>query len=509
MNPPEPTSLRSPAPRAPWIGYGAAVVACALTAGIASLLTSAFDLANIVMLFLLAVVLVAVGFGRGPGVLASFLSVALFDFFFVPPTLSFTVADVQYLLTFGVMLVVALIIAHLTAGLKNQAHEASIREQQTRALYEMSRELAGALATIQVAEIVQNFVATIGADATLVLLDRNGAIAHSSDLPQRGFGHDRRSMDASARSGEFAAFDGVGYFPVKTRERVHGVLAITFGGHPALLQEHRELLDTVASLCAIVVERLHYVEVADTHELAVQDERLRSSILSALSHDIRTPLTALTGLADSLTMSKPTLPERQLELASAIRSQAMRLSELVSNLLDMAKLNAGVIRLRKEWQPLEEVIGSSLALLAPSLGQRNVRISLPSDLPLLQFDSVLIERVFCNLIENAAKYSPEGTEIVIAASNDGNHVRITVCDQGAGVPVIERDRIFAMFVRGERESSRPGVGLGLAICRAIVGAHDGTIRVEETADGSACFAFTLPKGNPPAIVAEPLPVGHA
>ena len=493
--------------------YSLAFVACAVTTAVAAPLSEYFDLANIVMLFLLTVLLVAVRLGRGPAVVAAFLSVALFDFFFVPPQLSFAVNDVQYLLTFAVMLAVALITGQLTAGLRQQAELASIKEQRTRALYEMARELAGALTTGQVAEISRRFLHdVVHAQAALLLPDKNGQLRAAED------DNDARSRWIEPRMA-LIAFENtactdldaprpVGYFPLKAPTRVRGVLAVASPGEDtALLHEHRELLETVASLIAIAVERLHYVEVANSAQVQMVSERLRSSILSALSHDLRTPLTALVGLADSLTVAKPPLPDQPRETAEAIRDQAIRLSGMVGNLLDMARLNAGDVKLRKEWQLLEEVIGSSIKLLERSLVDHPVSVHLPPELPLLEFDAVLIERVFCNLLENAAKYSPAGSPIGISARRLDAAVEVAVCDQGPGISAGQGPDIFEMFVRGARESAKPGVGLGLAICRAIIEAHGGSISAGNQAGSGACFVFTLPTGSPPVIETEELAPG--
>jgi two-component system sensor histidine kinase KdpD len=270
----------------------------------------------------------------------------------------------------------------------------------------------------------------------------------------------------------------------------------------AALDDLRPLLENAASLAAIAVERLHYAEVARDTEVKMMAERLRASILSALSHDLRTPLTSLVGLADSLALAKPPLPQRQAEAAAALREQGLRLSRMVANLLDMARLQAGEARLRKEWQPVEEVIGAAIKLLEGSLVDHPVRVDLAPDLPLLEFDAVLMERVFCNLIENAAKYSPAGTAIDIAVTREGAMAGIAVCDRGPGIAADRRERIFDLFVRGDTESATPGVGLGLAICRTIVEAHGGSIAAAERPGGGACFRFTLPLGEPPQVEPE-------
>jgi len=262
------------------------------------------------------------------------------------------------------------------------------------------------------------------------------------------------------------------------------------------------LVNAVSSLLAIAVERLHYVEVAQATEVEMTSERLRNSILAALSHDVRTPLTALVGLADSLALYRPALPAPARELAEAVREQATRMNGMVSNLLDMARLQSGRVKLAKEWQLLEEVVGASLQLLAPALGGREVHVDLPKDATLIEFDAVLIERVLCNLLENAAKYSPEQSSIAITARLADGFAWISVLDRGCGFPAGRHEELFGMFVRGSPESSAPGAGLGLAICRAIVDAHGGTIRAANGADGGAEVTFTLPLGSPPRIEEE-------
>ncbi len=295
------------------------------------------------------------------------------------------------------------------------------------------------------------------------------------------------------------------YLPLRASMRIRGVLAVRFAEtSPEPSAESSALLEALASLVAVAVERLHYVEVAQASEVRMLTERLRSSILSALSHDLRTPLTALVGLADTLFLVKPALPPTALETAQALHEQAERLAGLVGNLLDMARLNAGQVTLRREWQPLEEVVGASIKLLGSALNAHPLKLELPADLPLLEFDAVLIERVLCNLLENAAKYAPSGSAIDLQAQVRGDAVEIGILDRGPGFPALQRDELFEMFVRGASESGKPGTGLGLAISKAIVEAHGGRIAAENRPDGGACISFTLPRGTPP-VVEEELP----
>jgi two-component system, OmpR family, sensor histidine kinase KdpD len=483
--------------------HALAAAACLLTALVATPLRHYFDLVNIVMLFLLTVFLVAVRLGREPAILASFLNVALFDFFFVPPRLTFAVADTQYLLTFAVMLAVALVTGHLAASLKTQAEIARLREQRTRALYEMAKTLSGALTVNQVFEVAQKFVLEIMRGHCQILLpDAHGALRELS-ANQVWYEPHVAEMAYHGESRPMRDSDGVCYCPLAGSTQPRGVLVVgAVDGNP-FAHEQSELLHALSSLLAIAVERIHYVEVAQQAQVDMASERLRNSILSALSHDLRTPLTVLVGLADSLALGGG-LNTRQLEAAATIRDQSLRLNGLAENLLDMVRLHSDRIRLRREWQPLEEVVGAAIKLLEQTLSGHAVSVRLPADLPLLEFDAVLMERVLCNLLENAAKYTPPATPIEIAAAVVGDMAEICVRDHGSGIPQQRQQQIFDMFVRGTPESSLPGVGLGLAICKAIVEAHGGTIHVTNHPQGGAEFVFSLPLGVPPQLVEEPL-----
>ena len=503
-----------------YLPYAWALLACIATALVATPLLPYFDLANIVMIFLLTVVLLGVKFGRGPAVLAAFVSVASFDFFFVPPRFSFAVSDVQYLLTFAVMLVVGLITGQLTAGLRFQARVAAHREGRSRALYEFSRDLSSALLTEQVVEITRSAIEReFRARAELYVLDLDdklhlpapGVPAANGTADGTATGVDSATAQWSFNRGQPA---GMGtdtlpgsaflYLPLKAAMRTRGVLAIQPRSRRILMiPEQRRQLETFATLVAIALERVHYVEVAQNATVRIESERLRNSLLSAMSHDLRTPLAALYGLADTLALAPPGLSKPQKEIADAIRDETRRMNALVANLLDMARIQSGEIRLNLQWQPVEEVVGSALQAARAALGGRAVKTELAPDLPLVSFDAVLIERVLVNLLENAVKYAPGRTPdepaITIAAQVRGREMQISVSDQGPGVPAGQEEAIFEKFTRGERESATPGIGLGLAICRAIVEAHQGRIWVDTAYLSGARFCFTLPLGTPPEL----------
>jgi two-component system sensor histidine kinase KdpD len=290
------------------------------------------------------------------------------------------------------------------------------------------------------------------------------------------------------------------YLPLVAPMRTRGVLAIEPEHRRWLLvPEQRQQLDTFAALAAIALERVHYIEVAQDALVNMESERLRNSLLAALSHDLRTPLTSLVGLSESLAGSKPALSDAQLDVAQSLHDEALRMSALVTNLLDMARIQSGEVKFNLEWHALEEVVGSALRASGSMLKHHVVNTRLAADLPLVRFDAILLERVLCNLLENAAKYTPAGSKITIAAELHGARVNVTVYDNGPGLPQGREEAVFEKFTRGERESAKPGVGLGLAICRAIIEAHGGTIQACASPAGGAAFVFSLPLGTPPAM----------
>lgn len=492
-----------------WHGYVVALIVCGVVTLLAMPLADMLQPTNIVMLFLLAVVGVALRYGRGPALLAAFAGVALFDFFFVPPQFTFAVADSRYYLaTFAVMLVVALVVGQLTAGLKVQAEAAMERERRMHALYEMARDLSAALVVEQVAEIGARFLnAEFGVKSALLVADDADRL---QVMPGATVEVDMGVAQWTFERGE-AAGRGTGtlpaslclVLPLKATMRLRGVLAIEPHASGLFTPDERRLLDTCASLLAISIERIHYIDVARQATVQMESERLRNSLLSAISHELRTPLAALVGLADALHMAQPTPTGQQGELILSIRNSALRMNALVNNLLDMVRLESGAVKLNRQWQPLEEVVGSALAACSTLLREHQVKVDLPSELPLLHLDSVLIERVLIVLLENAAKYTPNGTPIEITARLGDNAVTLIVDDSGPGLPRGRENAIFEKFERGRNDGTTPGVGLGLAISKAIMQAHGGTIQGETRAQGGARFVLTFPCGEPPADDGSP------
>jgi two-component system sensor histidine kinase KdpD len=518
-------------PDAPAPGDGAtrrdhlwAVVWCAGATALSALAFPWFDVVNIAMLFLAAVVGVALRHGRGPAALASVLAVAAFDFFFVPPRLSFAVSDVQYLLTFLVLLSVGLVIGQLTAGLREQAQVAVQRENDARTLYELARELSAALMPDQIISIASRFLrAAFDANSAFFLVSPEGRLLPPvSDVEQHDTGARTDSIDRVLAEWVFDHGQPAGtgthtlpgstvlYLPLKAPMQTRGVLAVEPAVSRAFAQPAlRRQVDVFCTLIAIAIERLHYVEVAQQALLSMESERLRSSLLAAVSHDLRTPLTSLIGMAETMQRSDLGLAPSLAETVAAMLEQAKRMRTMVVNLLDMAKLQGREVRMSKEWQSVEELVGASLAAMREALEHHRVVVADLSRVPLVECDAVLIERVLCNLLENAAKYTPAGTEIRLSAAAVDGEIRIAVEDDGPGVPKGKERQIFEKFTRGERESATAGVGLGLAVCEAIVQAHGGRIWVEPAqrpdrpgGQAGARFLVALPRGNPPAVEPE-------
>ncbi|RQO71139.1 two-component system sensor histidine kinase KdbD [Aquitalea sp. FJL05] len=487
-------------------GYLAALLACLLTTGLASLLTPYFEPSNVVMVYLLGVVLVAVRFGRGPGVLASLLAVATFDFFFVPPRMSFSVSDTQYLLTFAVMFAVALIISQLAARLRFEATIATYRERRTRALYDLGRELAGALTASQIIDIAVSRLQPLF-NASIVLFTPNSneeLRAENDSHAQADPGVAQWVYDKQQPAGlgtQTLPANTMLYLPLKAPMRNRGVLAVLPEQlDQVFLPEQQRLLETCAAQIALALERVHYVEVAQDAIVAMESERLRNSVLAVISHDLRTPLTTLVGLSSILATGQVDAA-KQADIAQSIQEESLRMNHLVTNLLDMAKLQSGV-QLNREWQLLDDVVGSAVRACQRSLQQHQLQIELPSGLPVLEYDAVLIERVLVNLLENAAKYTPHGSHIALSARGEGATMRVCVQDDGPGLPPGQEQKLFDKFSRGNSESTTPGVGLGLAICRSIVEAHGGTIQAANLKPHGAAFSFTLPVRAMPALPGE-------
>jgi two-component system sensor histidine kinase KdpD len=443
-----------------WGSLALATGACALTTLVALWLVHYFDPPNLVALFVLNVVVISLRLGRVAAIWAALLSVASFDFFFIPPLLSFAMSDTQYLFSFALTLVIAWVTSAVGSRLRADARIARAGERREAAVARVARDLSGAGESEQIVAICRETIAPLfEAKVALILPDSTDRLLLSKEgefgdlsVAQWAYDHGQRAgLGTSILSAAKAL-----YLPLKAPIRCRGVLAIQPQNQTSLDgPDNKRLLEACCSSIALALERIHFAGVAQETLVRMEGERMRNSLLSAVSHDLRTPLTAIRGLAETLEATD--LPQNeQTEVASAIRHQAEELQQLVTNLLDVARMQSAGVRLDKQWHPLDEIIGSALSRLGPALSKREVRTELPSDLPLLEVDASLFERVLINLLDNTLKYTPPDAKILIGAKAVGPSMYCFVEDNGPGLPPGDPEQFFKPFVRGQKGISHLG-----------------------------------------------------
>ncbi len=516
-----PAPPRLPARNSHWPAYLKALAVVGLTTVFCLQISGMFERTNVVMIYLLGTVFVAARFGRGPSILASVLGVALFDFLFVPPVHSFTVSDTQYLITFGVMLTTALVISQLTARGKRQASVARQRERRTAELYALSRELARRRSIEELSKfLVRHVLASVDGEAAVLLPDADGKIRDPGGFCDRGaerassglahmpvpgndLGIAQWTFDHRQKAGlgtDTLASAAAIYLPLNALKRCIGVLGLRPREPRQLtVPEQMHLVEALVNQAAVAMERVQLAQAAQDAGIQVESERLRNTLLNAISHDFRTPLATIIGSGTTLRDSAPgTLDAAQrATLLDTLLHEAQRMNRLMGNLLDLGRLSEAGTELRRDWVAIDELVGAVLGRLRDVLAQHPVSLTLPDEPPLLRADEVLIEQVLSNLLENAARHTPSGTPIGISARVAGASLEVVVRDHGPGLPPDEIDRVFDKFHQAAPERAQSGFGLGLAICKAIIEAHGGTIIARNAAGGGAEFAFTLPLPDRP------------
>ena len=487
-----------------WAYFGALGVTIISTL-LAYLMLGSFELANLIMVFLLGVVFIATRFGRGPSIFASFLVVAIFDFFFVQPYFSFSVNDSQYLVTFIAMLTVGILISNLMANVSSQAKVASHRERRALVLYAMSRDMtAGQNEEEILRSAVHHLYTEFSSQNVILFPDSNGRIIYPSSpsLPESLHAADlsvaQWVMDHNEIAGQgthtLPGAEAV-YFPLSIKTSTLGVLVLLpVNLRRIFLPEQKKLLETFLGQIAQAISRVRLTEQARTAQVEIEAERLRNSLLSSISHDLRTPLNTIVGSASTLVEEDQALQaEDKLELCRAIYDEGLRMASLVNNILDMAKLDAGAVEINKQDTPLEEIIGMVLTRLQKRLTGRQVTVKLPPGMPMIYADALMIEQVLINLLENVLRYTPEQSPIDISAKTSETTIDIAITDQGPGIPTGLEDKLFEKFYRVHHEAAQSGVGLGLSICKAIVMAHGGSIHAQNRPEGGAVFSFSFPQ----------------
>ncbi|MBN1957592.1 MAG: DUF4118 domain-containing protein, partial [Desulfuromonadales bacterium] len=461
---------------------------------------------------LLGIMLTASRLDRGPTLLATLLSVAAFNFLFIPPLYTFTVEDVRYFVTFAVMFTVAFVISRLTWRVREQAERAQQRERRTAALYRLSRELAHVEGRERLSAIaVRHLSEVFSCQAVILVPDDQGALSPPS-TGRHPFALDQKERGVAQWAFEHRQKAGLGtstlpgvralYLPLIAAAKTIGVVGLLPGlATEPFTPEQTHALESFANQTAMALERAFLAEESQRALLKIETEALRNTLLSSVSHDLRTPLAAITGAGTTLLQSEKLLDaESRKELVQTIVEESEHLNRIIRNVLDMTRLESGAIKINREWQSLEEIVGAVTNRMAGQFKTNPLRIRLPADLPLIPCDELLIEQVMRNLLENALKYSPKKTDITLLATVKDLEVLVTVADRGPGVPPEERERIFEKFVRGKQAGG--GAGLGLAICQGIVAAHGGRIWVDNLPEGGCAFTFTLPISQEPPSIEE-------
>ena len=497
---PEPGIARPRKP-VPWSGYMKSLVLVMAASAACELVRPFLAPTNLVMIYLLGVVLTATRLGLRPAILTAFLSVVAFDFFFVPPRLSFAVSDTQYLLTFAAFFTVGVVISTLVSQARERAEAIRGREVQTASLYYLSRDLAAAADVNGILHaIIKNVEESL--DARLAVLLAEGerleikAASHGLSLDMKELAVADwafRNRQPAGRGTETLISADLLYLPLQTTAGMLGIFGIKLKNEADFESpEQRMLFTAFAMQAALAIERVQLVKQAEQAQILQAREGLERALLNSISHDLRTPLVSITGALDTLRDDVHTLADKaRKELLDTAWGEAERLNRFVGNLLDMTRLEAGALKLKKESCDIQDLVGCALAALDKRLGTRKVDVRLPSDLPPVKMDLALMTQVLVNLLDNSLKYSPSDTGIEIAARVDDGKLTMEVSDCGPGVPESDLKRVFDKFYRIPVPEGAGVTGLGLAICKGIVEAHGGSIRAENRAGGGLRVIITM------------------
>ncbi len=480
--------------------WGVALTAAAT--GVCFLVRVGVHPTNLVMIYLLAVVIAALYLGRGPAILVSLLGVAAFDYFFVQPFFTLAVSDTEYLLTFAGLLLVGIVISALAARAREQTEAAQHREAETNILYALSRDLAAAdsmeaINTAVLSHLESNFGRDVAllrlVDEALMSIDQPGTAlpqpaAGEAALAEWVFQHAQPAGAGTTHEPTAERF----YLPLKTASRTLGVLHLKIPTQ-TLDAGQMKMLDAFANQAAQAMERIQLAEQTRQIKLLQATEKLQNALLNSISHDLRTPLVSITGVLTTLEQQGEQLaPAARQSLVETAREEADRLNRLVGNLLDMTRLEAGALKVKREPADLQDLIGTALGQMEPRLSGRSVQVDAPEDLPLVRLDFVLIGHVLNNLLDNALKYSPEGSPLEIKLQTADGEVQISVKDRGMGIPPSDLQHIFDKFYRVHRSTQVTGTGLGLAICKGIVEGHGGRIWAANREGGGVSMTIALP-----------------
>ncbi|NTV50134.1 MAG: sensor histidine kinase KdpD [Geobacteraceae bacterium] len=483
-------------------GYTASLLLIAAATLLCELLRPFLAPTNMVMFYLLAVVVASVRLGRKPAIATVFLGVLAFNFFFVPPRMTFVVADTQYLLTFLGLFVVGVVISTLVARARERAEVMRSREVQTASLYYLSRDLAASAdITAVLKSVVKNVEEAINAHVVILLPEgeRLDIVAASAGLvldikEQAVADWSFRNKRPAGRATDTLVSADLMYLPLQTPANIMGVMGVRLESpHAYHSQDNRRLLDAFATQAAMAIERIRFSRQAEQAQILQARENLERALLNSISHDLRTPLVSVTGVLSSLKEEGTHLNEQERrELLETAYGEAERLNRFVGNLLDMTRIEAGAIRLNFEPCDVQDLFGCALAALEPRLGSRDVSFRMQPIMPLVPMDLVLMTQVLVNLLDNSLKYSNSESPVEVVATTEGAWLTLAVIDRGPGVPEHDLKRVFDKFYRIPIPEGAGGTGLGLSICKGIVEAHGGTIKAANRTGGGLRIVIRLP-----------------
>lgn len=458
-----------------------------------------FGLTNIALLYLLPVLFSATYWGQGPSIFASLIGVLAFDVFFVPPVLSITVEDLGYLISFCIFLLVALITSTTTNRLHNQVEIANQRETRTATLYALSKKIVAEETLEKILDTVCKVLAnTFDGEIFILIPNLNGELIIKGSTKSDIYLGEIELTTAKwvFTHGPIAENTKTNFLflPLKIEEDTVGILGIqSHNPEQKMSFEQRELLKASTNLIALAIVRMKLANEAEQARYLAQSEKLRTALFNSISHELRTPLASIIGAVTSLLDEGDLFSKKDKDsLLSTINESAQRMNRLVGNLLDMARLESGIMRLKWEWCDLQEIIGVAIRHLQDFSNKRPLIINLPDDLPLVKADFTLLEQVLVNLLDNAIKYSPANSEIRLIVSVETSNIKVSVLDEGPGILDADRERIFNKFYRLYSPQHVTGTGLGLSICKGIIEAHGGKIWVESLDGNGSQFIFTLP-----------------
>lgn len=469
-------------------------------------LTSPFlGLVNISLTYLLPILISAALWGTLPAIVTALMATIAFDLFFVPPFFQFTVADFRYLISFAIFMLVGLITGTLSDRLKKQINYSRQRENNISALYSLSRDIAAVDNLDAVLDcIVSNVSKTLEGQVMILLPDKKAQLLLRKDSGLNNFLNEyelsvatwvyERGLKAGNGTETLGNAQAL-YLPLSTEQGTQGVLGIYLKENKAQFDSERiRLLEAFTRLSAMAINRVILAEQARESLSLVESERLRTALFNSLSHDLRTPLSSIIGAVTGLLEDQNLVygPEARIELQKTILHGAERMNRFISNLLDMARLESGMLRLNKEWCDLQDIVGVAINRLGNTLTRRPLDINIQDGLPLVQADGILLEQVLINLLDNALKYSEAASKIMISIRQEGKQLEIVVANRGHAIPEADLSKVFDKFYRLSSPLQVSGTGLGLAICKGLIEAHGGDIWADNNKLGGVTITFTLP-----------------